>query len=226
VIAESETLGAQRWVVDLETGLVISTESTDTAEKGTLTSYTVVTDLAPASAIPDTPPPPDGFEWEQLWSTARDLRTATIEETREAFGSGLILPASAIDDGVVALGQSGMTADWAGVDPDDPAAVVREVTVVHVEPAGLLQTRFSIQTSRPTSDTVPEGYIATEDRLCQGPCDTQAGDLIPDAGALAGVPVRGSGGYYEAGVNGVWIQINAPTEAAALALINTLVQVG
>ena len=229
VIVETERLGLQRHLVDLGSGLIVEYQSTEPDVKGSWSHFSSLTDVAEARVLPVsvTPALPDGAEWQTL-SSPVDRHPTTVREAREAFGSGLILPQSAVEAGVVAMEYS---ADGGGtrgtVSADDPDGGVRWVNVQHVEPIGLMRTVFASWTYRPGLDgAIPEEYEPYEDRLCLGSCTPplveSPSTIVPESGALAGITLQGDNGNFGVMLDGVHLSIEAPTTSEALEMANSL----
>lgn len=229
VTVETERLGLQRKLVDLGSGLIVDYQSTQQDANGTSGEYSSLTDVATASVLPVSvaPPLPDGVEWEPLWSPV-DSSPTTVREAREAFGSGLILPRSAVDSGVISMEHSADSGGSRGlVSVDDPDGGVRSVRVQYAEPVGLLRTVVNVFTYRPGPDgVVPDEFEHVEDRLCPRPCSPPPSAppslLVPESGALAGIPFFGENGNFGVMVDGVHVTIEAPTTSEALAVANSL----
>ena len=227
-----ERLGAERFVVDLGSGLIVEHESTQPQENGTLGLYSSISGVTAADVLPVTTMPqlPDGLEWQRL-DGPTDVFPVTLEEARSAFGSGLILPQAAVDAGTSAMEYSASTSDGLVVGPNDPNGEIRFVGIDYVETVGLLRTTFHSHTERLGPDgTVPAGYVEAGDRVCREPwgCSWEPlgfDAIMPEAGALAGVwfhtDYRGLGTI----VDGVGLSIQAPTRDEAIALANTFVTV-
>ena len=229
VIVETERFGLQRHLVDLGSGLIVEYRSTRPDVKGTSSEFSSLTSVAEARVLPVsiTPSLPDGLEWQRL-SSPVDRHPTSVREAREAFGSGLILPQSAVDAGIVAMEYSADSGGPRGtVSADDPDGGVRWVNVQYVEPIGLLRTVFASWTYRPgLNGAIPEEYEQYEDRLCLGSCTPPLvgapSTIVPEFGALAGIPLSGDNGNFGVMLNGVHLSIEAPTQSEALAMANSL----
>jgi hypothetical protein len=230
VLFDSQRIGPINQVVDLRTGLIVKSETTDVEEEGTLGSYSSITGLTDAETLPVAAVPqlPDGLEWQERESFPNVL-SVTIEEAQAAFGSGLRLPQTALDAGFVSMELTAVTSDSRVVAADDPEGEVRQVTIYYFEPDGLLRTEVELFTERPGRDgTIPDGYVQVGDRICSEPCLPTApgfSTLTPENGALAGVTFFGPGPGIATYVDGIYISIAGPTRNEATATAETFVTV-
>jgi len=227
---ESERIGPINYVVDLRTGLVVEFESTEVEEKGTLGGYSSITGLTDADALPiaELPQLPDGLEWQDFGFP--EALAATIQEARAAFGSGLVLPQTALDAGFVSMEQNALTSDGRVLAADDPEGETRSVRIYHFEPVGLLRTTVQLSTERPSVEgTVPSGYVQIADRICLEPCRStspESSTMRAESGALAGIPFFGQGSGIATNVDGIFISIEGLTRNEAAAIADTFVTVG
>ncbi len=224
---ESQLLGTQHFVIDLALALIVDFQSTEPNGTGTNVLHSSLTAVAAADVLPiaTLPPLPAGLEWQPL---IRPLATAaSIDEAREAFGSGLVLPQAALDRGSLGMEHGALTVSGMGVELDDPDAATRYVMINYIEPVGLLRTVVYMYTERPVPDgTLPAGYVQIDDRICQeqSTCTStsvQDADTTPTAGALAGVPFFG----WSTNLDGIFLSITAPTADAAMAIADSFVAV-
>jgi len=227
---ESERIGPINYVVDLRTGLVVEFESTEVEEKATLGGYSSITGLTDADALPiaELPQLPDGLEWQDFGFP--EALAATIQEARAAFGSGLVLPQTALDAGFVSMEQNALTSDGRVLAADDPEGETRSVRIYHFEPVGLLRTTVQLSTERPSVEgTVPSGYVQIADRICLEPCRStspESSTMRAESGALAGIPFFGQGSGIATNVDGIFISIEGLTRNEAAAIADTFVTVG
>jgi hypothetical protein len=230
VFFDSGRIGPISQVVDLRTGLIVKSETTDVDEKGTLGSYSSITGLTGAEALPVAAVPqlPDGLEWQEH-EPFPNVLSVTIEEAQAAFGSALLLPQAALDAGFVSMELTAVTSDSRVVAADDPEGEVRQVRISYFEADGLLRTEVELFTERPGSNgTIPDGYVQVGDRICPEPCLPTAPDfstLTPENGALAGVTFFGQGPGIATYVDGVYISIAGPSRNEAIAIAETFVTV-
>lgn len=216
-----------RYVIDLASALVVDYERTQVDDKGTSGLHSMLSDLrdADSAPVPFLPELPDGLEWLRFHDPSIPV-AATIDEASDAFGPGLVLPRAAIESDRVTMEHRALSSDWGVVDLDDPDAVSRYVLIEYIEPVGLLRTIVHLSTERRVpGEAIPDGYEQIGDRICLETCDSEAPapttDMTPQTGALAGVPFSASSAYFD----GISVSIEAPTDAATLAIANSFVAV-
>ena len=225
---ERRGLGIQRFVIDLASGLIVDFESTQVDEQGTSGLRSSLSDVVATDVLPvaTEPPLPPGLEW-QPFNDPSIATAASIEEAREAFGSGLVLPRSALDAGNVGMEHAATTLSGMGVELDHPDAASRYVMIYDIQPVGLLRTVVYLYTQHAVPGReIPSGYVEIDDRICEErttciSATAEDADMTPTAGALAGVPFFG--GFTN--LDGMFLSIEAPTPQAVLAIADSFVAV-
>lgn len=220
----SASVNEESITVDRTTGLVIERTSRSVRDDGSESFEDArLDDLELGVELPAAWPGsfPDGATVDRS-GDPNGFAALTIEQAAALFGPGLAVPTDR-DVGSVSVGQINT-----GIGSTDLTTITQEVTIT--ARTGFARSSIIFGRLLPIEGTPPpEGVASVDGSWCYSndgaTCTPSFGDLVIDAGALAGAQASMNGGYLVTQIGAVSVRVTGGSDDDAWALVRSLVAI-